>query len=93
VRPAPLLRSDELLERLEPLERLELASFLTLGVADVRFDAFDQFRRHLANAVFLGVLTRFLKYFLYCLTSHDVLTSTRGVYLRAFQHLCHGLPP
>jgi hypothetical protein len=63
-----------------------------LGVTDVRFDALDQFRRHLANAVFLGVLTRFLKYFLYCLTPYDVLTATRWVYLSAFQHLCHGLP-
>ena len=38
-----------------------------------------------------GVLAGFLKYFLCCLTSYDVLASTRRVYLRAFQHLCHGL--
>jgi len=41
--------------------------------------------------MFLGVLSRFLKYFLYCLTPYDVLTPTRRVYLSAFQHLCHGL--
>jgi len=70
---------------------LELASFLRLGVTDVRFDALDQFRRHLANAVFLGVLSRFLHYFFYGLTSDDVLTPARRVYLGAFQHLCHGL--
>jgi hypothetical protein len=60
-----------------------------LGVTDVRFDFFDQFRRHLANAVFLGVLTRFLEYLLFCLTSYNVLTPARRVYLGAFQDLCH----
>jgi hypothetical protein len=67
------------------------ASIHQLGVTDVRFDFFDQFRRHLANAVFLGVLTGFLKYFFDCLTTYDVLAPTRRVHLGAFQNLCHGL--
>ena len=62
-----------------------------LGVTDVRFDFLDQFRRHLPNAVFLGVLASFLKYFFYRFTPYDVLAPTRRVYLGAFQNLCLGL--
>jgi hypothetical protein len=62
---------------------------LQLGITDVRFDAREQFWRHLPDAVFLSVLTRFLKYLLFRLTSYDVLTPARRVYLGAFQDLCH----
>ncbi len=55
---------------------------LQLGVTDVRFDALDQLRRHFPDAVFLGVLSRFLEYLLFRLTPYDVLTPARRVYLR-----------
>ena len=42
------------------------------------------------DAVFLGVLSRFLEYLLFRLTPDDVLTSARRVYLGSFQNLCHG---
>jgi hypothetical protein len=59
----------------------------------VRFDALDQLRRHFADAVFLGVLTRCLKYFLFRLTPYDEITPTRRVNFGAFQDLCHSLTP
>jgi hypothetical protein len=55
-----------------------------LGVTDVRFDALEQLRRHLPDAVFLGVLSRFLEYLLFRLTPYDVLTPARRVYFGAF---------
>jgi hypothetical protein len=58
---------------------------------DVRFDELDQFRRPFADAVLLGVFSRFLEYLLFSLTPYAVLTPTRWVYLGAFQDLCHGL--
>jgi hypothetical protein len=57
---------------------------LQLGVTDVRFDALYQFRCHLPDAVFLGVLSRFLEYLLFRLTSYDVLTPARRIYFGAF---------
>jgi hypothetical protein len=60
-----------------------------LGVTNVRFDALDQLRRHLPDAVLLGVLSRFLEYLLFRLTPHDVLTPARRVYFGAFEDLCH----
>jgi heme/copper-type cytochrome/quinol oxidase subunit 3 len=62
---------------------------LQLGVTDVRFDARDQVRRYLANTVLLGVLSRFLEYFLFRLAAYDMLTPTRRIYLSAFYDLCH----
>jgi hypothetical protein len=62
---------------------------LQLGITNVGFDVREQLRRHLPDAVFLGVLTRFLEYLLFCLTSYNVLTPARRVYLGAFQDLCH----
>jgi hypothetical protein len=48
---------------------------LQLGITDVRFDPREQLRRHLANTVLLGVLTRLLEYLFFRLTPHDVLTT------------------
>jgi hypothetical protein len=62
---------------------------LQLGVTNVRFDALDQLRRHLPDAVLLGVLSRFLEYLLFRLTPYDVLTPARRVYFGAFEDLCH----
>jgi hypothetical protein len=41
--------------------------------------------------MYLGVLSRFLNYLLFRLTPYDMLTSTRRIYLGAFQDFCHGL--
>jgi hypothetical protein len=46
-----------------------------------------------SRTVFLGVLSRFLEYLLFRLTPDDVLTTTRRVYLGAFQDLCNGITP
>ena len=64
---------------------------MILGVTDVSFDAFDQLRRLFADAMFLGVLNRFPENLLFGLTLYDMLTPTLGVYLGAFQDLCHRL--
>ena len=69
------------------MRRCDTLAFL--GITNVGFDARHEFRRHLPDAVFLGVLPRFLEYLLFCLTSYDVLTPARWVYLGAFQDLCH----
>jgi hypothetical protein len=37
-------------------------------VTDIRFDALDELRGHLPDAMFLGVLSRFLEYFFFRLT-------------------------
>src|SRR4030095_6069441 len=62
-------------------------------VTDVRFDALHQLRGHLPDAMFLGMLSRFLEYFLFRLTPDNMLTPTRRVNLGTFQNLCHGGPP
>ena len=59
----------------------------------VRFDALDQLRRDLADAVLLGVLSHFLEDHLFRFTPCDELTPTLRVYLGAFQDFSHGLTP
>jgi hypothetical protein len=49
----------------------------------VGFGEFHQFRRHLTDAAFLGVLSCFFEYLLFRLTLDDVPTPTRWVYLGA----------
>ncbi len=63
------------------------------GVTYVSFDSLHQFRRHFADAVFPGVLGRFLEHLLFRLTSYDVITPARRVYLGTFKDLCHGITP
>jgi hypothetical protein len=57
---------------------------LKLNIPNIRLDELDQLRRHFTDAMFLGVLTRFLEYLFFSLTPYDVLTPARWVYLGAF---------
>jgi hypothetical protein len=75
-------------DRHGPMRRYDSLD-LQLGITNVGFDVREQLRRHLPDAVFLGVLSRFLEHLLFGLTPYDVLTSARRVYLCAFQDLCH----
>ena len=57
-----------------------------LRVADLCFDAIDQLRRDVADAVLRGMLTGLLEHFGFRLATHDVCAAARRIHFGAFEN-------